>query len=149
MVARTRHYFKLYVHCLPCFEYVHSQGIHIYFETEGVFSDPARQVRHLWSLSERSKVKLQLSLSTSWRHIDGIWGIAPGIFSFDTRCSWVVITPLRLYLPRRNPSTLWVRCWMGPRSRLDVLEKRKKILTHAGIPIPDCQVRSLVATRMF
>jgi hypothetical protein len=56
----------------------------------------------------------------------GSRGIAPRILDLGTRWRWVVsFTPLPLYPKERTPGNHWIGVWVGPRSILDTVVKRK------------------------
>jgi hypothetical protein len=58
----------------------------------------------------------------------GYWGsrvIAPRIVDLGTRWGWSALRP-GLFIPReRAPGSQWIGGWLGRRTGLDVVEKRK------------------------
>jgi hypothetical protein len=67
-----------------------------------------------------------LHLDCSVKAYCGIGCIAPRILELGTRLRWVVgFTPGRLTPREGAPGTHWIRGWVGPRSGLDAVMKRK------------------------
>jgi hypothetical protein len=77
----------------------------------------------------------RLYMSTSSRHI---WGVetAPLILDFGARRS-VVVTPRAIHTQERKPVP--IECALvGPRSGLDVLEKKMKIRFYGRLLVQGC-----------
>jgi hypothetical protein len=65
--------------------------------------------------TEMVKLKIRLSRSRPWRHTGSWMVIAPLILTLGTSWMWVVnFTPRQLH-SREEPSTNWIRGWMGRR----------------------------------
>jgi hypothetical protein len=68
-----------------------------------------------------------------------VWGsgrIDPHFLDLGTCWRWVVsFTPVPLYPGESAPGTHWIRGWVGPRTGLDDVEKRK-FLTLPGLGTP-------------
>jgi hypothetical protein len=62
------------------------------------------------------------------------WRFSSTILYLNTRMIWVVnFTPRPLYIPEeRAPGTHWIGGWVGPKSGLDDVEKRKAFLLLRG-----------------
>jgi hypothetical protein len=79
-------------------------------------------------------VKVKLSLCLTKHHAMKTYyrsgGIAPRILDLGSRWRWVVsFTPGRFTPRERAPGTHWIGAWVGPRTVLDAVVKRK-ILSH-------------------
>jgi hypothetical protein len=88
------------------------------------------------------EANVNLSLSTSWRHIRGSTDIAAPILNLSTRWDWVFnITPGPLYIRERIlVHTDWICRWVGLRAGLDFL-KQRRVFLPADIRTPDRPTR--------
>jgi hypothetical protein len=75
------------------------------------------------------KVKVKSLCLTKHRTMKTYWGSgckAPRILDLGTRWRWVVsCTPRPLYLQGKSPGTHWIGGWVGTRTILDAVVKRK------------------------
>jgi hypothetical protein len=75
------------------------------------------------------KVKLSLCLTNEVLRHEGVWGrgcIDPRFLDLGTCWRWVVsFAPQSIFPAERALGTYWIRGWVGPRTGLDIVEKRK------------------------
>jgi hypothetical protein len=96
----------------------------------------------LRSMSVKMSVKLSLCFNWAPGHegVLGSRGIAPRILDLGTRWRGVVsFTPDRFTPRERAPGTHLIGSWVGPRSRLDAIVKRKIPSPCQGIELPIIQ----------
>ena len=73
----------------------------------------------------RCRVKVKVSVSTQWRHVEGNRGVTPFTPNLNGRWGWVV----RQFTPKKGQWYEWNRRLGGPQSRSGkVLEDRNKLL---------------------
>jgi hypothetical protein len=80
------------------------------------------------------------NLSLRLRRSESVWGneyIDPRIHDLDTSMEWSVSRPDCFIHGERAPATHWIGGWVGPRTGMDDLERRK------FLPLPERELRHL------
>jgi hypothetical protein len=85
-----------------------------------------RQFCHIPCMCKKVKLSLCLTKHRAMKTYWGSGGIAPRILDLGTRWRWWSASRPGRFIPRkRAPGTHWIGGWVGPRTVLDVVVKRK------------------------
>jgi hypothetical protein len=87
-------------------------------------------LRQAFVMLVKLKVKVKLSLCLTKNHtMKTYWGVEVELHAFLTSAldgdEWSTSRPGRFTPRERAPRTHWIGCWVGPRSVLDTVVKRK------------------------